>query len=1251
MADEPRRGRPSRSSFLHDAPVISEDPDDIFVSAAGRSDTFVDADVNQSFSDASEDGADHLGGGGGEGGERGDGAEGGAGPACGDAAHEAAGPAPDEAADGAIDPVVEDGANGAAGDEADEQGGAAPGGGLGGDSQDHANAGGVDGAGVGVVGAPETDGQEGEDGGDDGAGGGSDAGDDDGTLGAESGEDDVGGLGGQGVAGGEDPGGAGGSDDGNAVGDGPDAPPRRRRLRRIQRPRRSPFTPEELKEWFAFELRVLLEVDARVAGNVLESRIQGAGVSCGGAFVTIEAGEYIVTWGSLVNGHVIVLCSCGGVLGRGAPAPGVEVEHPELLLAMGKESSCRHAAALRQAYCDVSSDTAVGSLEALFQLYPSLSGRAVPDDDDDWADDEDDDDPRAYKVGNYGRKSDLPVYAVRYEGAWAPVVAKPRGKRHRLAFCFQLSCAAHAWSCIHAKTINRLRREEEGSGSGEGSHAASSLGGGSDEQSSEESEGENAAAEQEAEVAAADAAMMANRALKPRRRARNMFPCRGEVAMCTTYHTECDLQREAGIFPRMLEGVFVEEICFSCNAARGQAALSQRQAELYTVRGRMLITVADWICGDGHPVGYDGAEDALFVYEPRTVYTRVFLDAILEACVIGRTTMSAAAELWTSTLRNSAAYEEGEFGPARQGLSGACGEYSDTLIVPDLTFTCTRCGEDEAGGGSFSCVLCDGQVLSVLADHIVAMRRPGQNCPRAPMPITFACAVRNAVVRAVIRRRVRAAVSGATPLSAREREQYRTFAAATENGPPLPPPLPNGEEEGGRTREDSETALLWAASHLFSTFFVIRDAAELAHESGEANSGSVASDAAEEAGTTSGDDDAADSGGDPSSDEEPVDADDFGVMQEWRLLDTAHADVVEAPDADVGAQAVIAPLVGVLGAEAGTPPLFLSTPSPAGTPPPNPDTGDEEDPLQFLLSAPQEAERQAAKAAGPLTADEWSVPLSMIESVADGAAPSASCVFVDPAEFHSALTLKAVEATSAVVAGSSVQARRRNLRPRSRGASPAGEDDFILRVGRVPLKRGDFRRILPGEWLTDQVMNAFVELLRYHRCGPGAGTGGAGAPGRFYFFNSYFYSLMNQHGRYQYAAVRRWTSNRNVLDCETVFIPVNVGNNHWVLCVVEWSKGVVGVYDSLGSSLAVGNNVAKWVADEASTKGLPAQTIVVEERTCIQQPNGDDCGVFVCMCMELLARDMSVLDLSPLRGKYYRRRIAAQILSKQLLGG
>lgn len=116
MADEPRRGRPSRSSFLHDAPVISEDPDDIFVSAAGRSDTFVDADVNQSFSDASEDGADHLGGEAREGSERGGGAEGAAGTARGEPADRATGPAPNDAADDSNGPVIKGGAYGAAGD-------------------------------------------------------------------------------------------------------------------------------------------------------------------------------------------------------------------------------------------------------------------------------------------------------------------------------------------------------------------------------------------------------------------------------------------------------------------------------------------------------------------------------------------------------------------------------------------------------------------------------------------------------------------------------------------------------------------------------------------------------------------------------------------------------------------------------------------------------------------------------------------------------------------------------------------------------------------------------------------------------------------------------------------------------------------------------------------------------------------------------------------------------------------------------
>lgn len=109
----------------------------------------------------------------------------------------------------------------------------------------------------------------------------------------------------------------------------------------------------------------------------------------------------------------------------------------------------------------------MGGLESLIQRRPFLSGHAVPDgEDDEWADSEDDGDPRACEAGHYGPKSDLPVCTVRYEGAWAPVVAKPRGKRPRLAFCFQLSCTPHAWSSILAKNINRIRGEERGLAAG-----------------------------------------------------------------------------------------------------------------------------------------------------------------------------------------------------------------------------------------------------------------------------------------------------------------------------------------------------------------------------------------------------------------------------------------------------------------------------------------------------------------------------------------------------------------------------------------------------------------------------------------------------------------------------------------------------------------------------------------------------------------------------------------------------------------
>lgn len=97
----------------------------------------------------------------------------------------------------------------------------------------------------------------------------------------------------------------------------------------------------------------------------------------------------------------------------------------------------------------------------------------------------------------------------------------------------------------------------------------------------------------------------------------------------------------------------------------------------------------------------------------------------------------------------------------------------------------------------------------MLQIHIMAMLRPGQECARAAMPITFACSVGNAGVRAVIRRRVRAGEGAPTPLTAKQRQTYLPFAAASEGERPLPLPLPDAGQGGARTLEASEKALLW----------------------------------------------------------------------------------------------------------------------------------------------------------------------------------------------------------------------------------------------------------------------------------------------------------------------------------------------------------------------------------------------------------------------------------------------------------
>jgi len=174
-----------------------------------------------------------------------------------------------------------------------------------------------------------------------------------------------------------------------------------------------------------------------------------------------------------------------------------------------------------------------------------------------------------------------------------------------------------------------------------------------------------------------------------------MFPCAHEVDYCVAYHETCDKLRAQGhlcMFPEL----FIEEQCIECDEVCGGKPCTMRRAVLFSMRVEATIFVCTWTCTAGHVVEFNGSVHALLAESPQVIYTRMFLESVVEFSVIGRSIMAAATECLTSIMRNTGVCKGSEPGGARQLLSDASGEFSDTLVISAGAFLCTRCGEGNA---------------------------------------------------------------------------------------------------------------------------------------------------------------------------------------------------------------------------------------------------------------------------------------------------------------------------------------------------------------------------------------------------------------------------------------------------------------------------------------------------------------------------------------------------------------------------
>ncbi|GFH55956.1 hypothetical protein CTEN210_12433 [Chaetoceros tenuissimus] len=240
-----------------------------------------------------------------------------------------------------------------------------------------------------------------------------------------------------------------------------------------------------------------------------------------------------------------------------------------------------------------------------------------------------------------------------------------------------------------------------------------------------------------------------------------------------------------------------------------------------------------------------------------------------------------------------------------------------------------------------------------------------------------------------------------------------------------------------------------------------------------------------------------------------------------------------------------------------------------------------------------------------------------------------------------------------------------NDRKRIRDAlySPGEDLKVIAEINGNKVTKRSIRTLHAGQWLNDEIILFFMFLiLQRDYCFHLRDS----TRKRIHFFHTHFFTkLFNTPDtpskeisttEYNYENVKRWSRGapqQDIFSLDKLFLPVNVNESHWTLIVVFMQQKVIKYYDSLsGDGRLYCEATLRYLKDEyMTTKG---RTLDAEEWEIVGftndvpiQPNGYDCGVFVCFFADLISLDRPLNSIRKdeivSRG---RDRIALSILNE-----
>ncbi|XP_067833033.1 sentrin-specific protease 1, partial [Heptranchias perlo] len=123
-----------------------------------------------------------------------------------------------------------------------------------------------------------------------------------------------------------------------------------------------------------------------------------------------------------------------------------------------------------------------------------------------------------------------------------------------------------------------------------------------------------------------------------------------------------------------------------------------------------------------------------------------------------------------------------------------------------------------------------------------------------------------------------------------------------------------------------------------------------------------------------------------------------------------------------------------------------------------------------------------------------------------------------------------------------------------RAFRPGNPDEVLSEAFRLTITRKDIHTLNHLNWLNDEVINFYMNLLVVR--------GKTRALPTVHAFNTFFFPKVKSDG---YQAVKRWTKKVDIFAMDILLVPIHLGV-HWCLAVVDFRKKTVSYYDSMGGS-------------------------------------------------------------------------------------